>query len=501
VTLPPAPERATAERLTPGWLILGSVAVLALAARLLPVLRGGGLRGIGNYDDGVYYAAGTALASGLLPYRDFVLLHPPGVVLTLAPFGLLGQLLDDSTAFAAARVAWMLLGAINAVLVARLVRPVGGMAAAFGGAVYALSYPAIYTETTTLLVAPAQTCLLVALVLLAPARSSGTAARRAAVLAGLLLGVSATFKIWGVIAVAAVLAWLALGSRRRLTLPVAAGAAAGVTAVCLPFFLAAPALMWRMVVLAQLGRDSAGTPVLVKLGDVAGLGLHDPGPATVVAVLVGVGALLIAAARTAAGRSSVVLTIALTATLIASPSWFTHYPGLVAGPLAVAVGCGAGQVLAAVSRRRRSLSAGLVAGLALALAVQAYPQRHLDLLRRFPGAELARQVENVDGCVTADDPAALAHLRVLSRNLDRSCPFVADFSGYSYLLALERGQWTPRSRDPAWQEMYLGYLQSGSVAMSWRYLRDGALSPQTEAIIRSWPRLAKAGRFVLRQPR
>ena len=33
------------------------------------VLRGGGLFGIGNYDDGVYYAAATGLIHGLLPIR------------------------------------------------------------------------------------------------------------------------------------------------------------------------------------------------------------------------------------------------------------------------------------------------------------------------------------------------------------------------------------------------------------------------------------------------
>ena len=37
------------------------VALVALVARLAPVLRGGGLTGILAYDDGVYYSASDAL--------------------------------------------------------------------------------------------------------------------------------------------------------------------------------------------------------------------------------------------------------------------------------------------------------------------------------------------------------------------------------------------------------------------------------------------------------
>ena len=42
--------------------------------------------GLGNYDDGVYYSAATALVHGQLPYRDFLLLQPPGIAVLLAPF-------------------------------------------------------------------------------------------------------------------------------------------------------------------------------------------------------------------------------------------------------------------------------------------------------------------------------------------------------------------------------------------------------------------------------
>ena len=74
--------------------------VLAFAARLWPVLHGGGLFGLAGYDDGVYESAADAVVSGRLPYRDFLLLHPPGLIYLLAPFALLGRVIGDADAWA-----------------------------------------------------------------------------------------------------------------------------------------------------------------------------------------------------------------------------------------------------------------------------------------------------------------------------------------------------------------------------------------------------------------
>ena len=86
---PPAQTQDRTSRLLWPWAI--AIAAIAFVIRLVPVLRGGGLFGIGNYDDGVYYAAATGLAHGLLPYKDFLLLHPPGMPLLLTPFALAAQ--------------------------------------------------------------------------------------------------------------------------------------------------------------------------------------------------------------------------------------------------------------------------------------------------------------------------------------------------------------------------------------------------------------------------
>ena len=75
-----------------------------------------------------------------------------------------------------------------------------------------------------------------------------------AVAAGVPLGVAAGIKIWGIVVIIAVVAYVWATKRGRAALLVALGAAVGGSAVCLPFFVSAPSNMWRMVVLDQIGR-------------------------------------------------------------------------------------------------------------------------------------------------------------------------------------------------------------------------------------------------------
>src|SRR5438445_805594 len=117
--------------------IVAAIAALAFAVRLLPVLRGGGLNGIIDYDDAVYFGSAVAWLHGFIPYRDFLLLHPPGILYALSPFAALGAALGDATGFALARLAFMLLGVVNTVLVALVAGRLGRRAAICAAALYA----------------------------------------------------------------------------------------------------------------------------------------------------------------------------------------------------------------------------------------------------------------------------------------------------------------------------------------------------------------------------
>ena len=116
------------------WLpVVVGIGVVAFLARLLPTLRGGGLSGLGVYDDGVYYAAAASLVAGRVPYEQFVLLHPPGIAVALAPYAVLGRMTSDPTGFAVARLAMMLVGAGNAAAQRLRLRGPGPQGAAGGG--------------------------------------------------------------------------------------------------------------------------------------------------------------------------------------------------------------------------------------------------------------------------------------------------------------------------------------------------------------------------------
>ncbi len=483
------------------------VAALAFMARLVPVLHGGGLRGYGNYDDGVYFAAGTGLAEGRLPYRDFLLLHPPGVAILLAPFGWLARSVGDPTAFAVGRVSFMVLGAASAVLVLAVLWRRGRFGAVIGSVGYAVFYPAVYGEHSTLLEAPQNLVLLAALAIIVRTR------RRARtwpfLAAGFLLGLSPCIKIWGVLPVLVVVVWVGLGrGRRPLGRLLVGGVVAGLV-VLGPFFAAAPGQMWNQVVLAQAGRMPTVAARDDRLNAMTGLDLFlgsrpsaDPAPAgwTPLLIAVCVGWLIVLALAVLRRDAIVfaVLHLALVAFLLIEPTWFMHYAAFVAPTAALCLGS-AVLTLSRWGRALPLLRLGL-AGLALAgVLATASPLLRADtgLGRLYPSDRVAVELAT-DGCVTTDDPANLILSDVLGRNLGRHCRLVVDLQGYSNAQPVD-GEQVPRPQNDAFQATALDYLGSGSRAVISR-LGPRAFTDETIDVIRSWPVRARIGNLVVRAP-
>ena len=236
----------------PRWLPYVAIAVVAFLAPPRPrcVAVGSGHGGV-RRRCALHRSAAAPLA-GRTPYADFVLLHPPGIVVALTPFALLGRLTSDPTGFAVARLAFMGIGALNAVLVALLARRFGLVAAVVSGVFYALWYPATFWEARTTIETIGTLLVLLCLLLLLP--WSGRQTRRAVVLAGVLLGLSAGMKIWAVVPIAVILLWHLVVAGRSSALRLAGGVVVGAGVLLLPFFAMAPGPMLRMVVADQLGR-------------------------------------------------------------------------------------------------------------------------------------------------------------------------------------------------------------------------------------------------------
>lgn len=498
-TIPTGPEHSAES--PPGgsrvaWpLIYGAAFVLTVLVRLVPVLRGGGLRGYGSYDDSVYYASAVGLVHGRLPYRDFLLLQPPGVIVALAPFAALGRLIGEADGLALARLAWMIMGGLTAVGIAMFLRPLGRVAAVVAAAFYALFWPSAMTERATYLEAPQSLLLIAALLLLmpaAPARSP-RAQRVAAVLAGVALGFDLTTKIWTLLIVAVLIGWILLRRRfsdLRQILPAMTVAA---VAVYLPFFVVAPGRMYQMVVLTQIGRRRSANWV-ARLADSTGTNQLASGqravPVIAAAVVIMVVALILGLLVRRV-RPVAVLYALLVGLLMAVPPAFVHYGSLVGVPAAILIGSATVELGRLAGRipapGATLLRAALTVIVMVGLTAMAYPQANLHSDHRMPVKRLKR-VLNVPGCVTFDTPSPALSLGLVGRDLDRGCPLVVDLGGVGDQLSARAG--TSRSHNPAWQRFTLHYLRSGHIAILYRVHQGLGVAPATRRRLDSWPEVA-----------
>jgi alpha-1,2-mannosyltransferase len=485
----------------PGWVwgaAFAAVVVLAVAIRVRLLVQSGGLDGSDGYDDGVYYAAADALLHGRLPYRDFLLLQPPGTILALTPFAWLGSLTRDPYGVVAARLLFIGVGGLNAALAMRIARRYGLVAAAIAGVGYAVFFPAAYTERSTLL-EPLGTCGLLLAVLLA--ERAARAPRFGMLLAGAAAGVAMGMRIWYVVPVALIAAvhW-------RSAVRFALGAAIASAAICLPFLVASPAAMVREVVLDQLGRPRMTTPSLFKrVATVLGAtDLHLPQPWSALLSVNKVGLVLLvglvaccAVAFTVRGARLYPLTaIAAVVVLLASPSFFLHYAALAAPWVVLTVAVGVARMLAHL---RSVPLRGLLTALLLVL-VAAQNLRAVEIARSsspIPVSTLRPAALQVHGCVLADDPQILAALDVLSRDLQRGCRLWPDVTGATYDRDSMKvaGVLLPRLRNEAWQEDVTRYLLSGDAVVVHRAATQ--LDPDSSRLIRSGRVLAHTGNWTL----
>jgi hypothetical protein len=473
------------------------VAALAFFVRFRLLVHTGGVLGSDGYDDGVYYAAADALVHGRLPYRDFLLLQPPGTIVALAPFAWLGTLTTDPTGETAARIGFILVGALNSVLVATISRRFGLGAALLAGFGYAVFLPAAYGERSTLL-EPLGTCALLASVLLV--RRSWQHPRLGPVLAGAAGGIALGMRIWFVVPVAVI----ALVHRRSL-LPYVVGAAAAGLALYLPFFAASPSALVREVVLDQLGRSRELPGTLRRIDTVLGamnLHLQQPWSALLSAHKVGLllaGTVLVLGVAAWTVRSARLFPLVAASTslvLLISPTFFLHYGALTAPWLVLTAAVGATKLVSFIRERRLRI---LIAVLLLA-AFAGQDLRAVQVARSsepIPVASLRSAAQHVPGCVISDDPQTLIALDVLSRDLRLGCTVWPDVTGYTYDRDSVKsdGRSVPRTQNLRWQTDVARYLRSGSAVIVHRAATD--LSPRTNRLVRSGPVLAKSADWTL----
>jgi hypothetical protein len=250
-----------------------------------------------EYDDGVYLGVAVRFVHGVLPYRDFDFIQPPGIVWLMSPVALLGKLTGTQDAMALARCITVLVEGLNAALIALVVRRRGPTAMIVAGLVFA-TFPLAATTDHTLTLEPYLVCFcLIGAALLFC--KSGLSGPRRVLLAGLAFGFAGSIKLWAVLPLAAALICL-LPLWRSAIRPFLAGCVVGFGASTIPFFAFAPHAFIHDVVFVQVNRSTAavqgGLSVAQRLVMITGLaGIPRFAAATTLAVGIVVGLMALAA--------------------------------------------------------------------------------------------------------------------------------------------------------------------------------------------------------------
>ncbi len=456
----PAPLPASGPPRPRRWWLAGlAVAVLAFAVRL-SFARVGGLDGYSGYDDGVYYSAAANLLYGAVPYRDFLLLHPPGSMILLAPFVWLGAHTTDATGVVLARLAVMASGGLTAFLLVRIGWRWGWVAGLTGGLTYAVMFAAAFGDRTFLL-EPVGTVAMTAAFALVPRRGASRAWPVYA--AGALLGLAASTKIW----YALPLLVFALFQTRRDALRVAAAGGAVVVLVCGPFLAMAPHQFVRYVVLDQLARPTVRGDAESHLERLMSMlaGRQEPTGWWVLALV-----LLLACAALAAtmpgARCAVTMLVTNTLLLVFGALFYTHYASLVTPLVALVAAAAVGRLV--LLRPSVGSAVALVLG-ALVAGSSAPGVASGTTIRPVPRQQLQAAVESVPGCTTAQLPILLALTDQLTTDLRSGCVVLPDTTGWIYdPVVMDRPASVPfrkRGQSPRWQELELRYLQSGTTTI------------------------------------
>jgi hypothetical protein len=485
----------------PDRYVVVGLAVLAFIVRLAPMLLGGGLGFYGRYDDGVYYTAADALSFGRIPYRDFVLLHPPGIMLVLLPFAALGRLTTDLAGLEVARIFFMLIGAANTALVATLARRWGRAAMWVAGAMYACWMPAVYAEQSTFLEVVGGFFVLLTLWLLV--RTDRLPTPRVEWIAGISLGLAETMKIWYVAPWATIVVWQLLARRWRSATRLVVGGVVTLVVVVTPFVIASRGRIYDMVIRDQLFRPPASTTRAGRIAGIIGIRTFTKGhgqlrhlfAAIIIVILV---VLIVSCLRERKARPIVAVMAVNMAVLFAGPVFFRHYQSFIAGPTAVVVGIGAAGLLPSIRAVpiRRAVPVALVAVLlASGLAIIATPQG-----KTFPVAAFRRAAP--PGCIAADDPIALVEMNRLSADFRQGCRVLVDVTGATY-DNLERtgpnGKHIDRVHNEAWHHYLYHYLTGARAFVISRAVGDGLTTGGLHPYRYHFLALASGDKLVLRQ--
>jgi len=453
---PPGESRSGATATAPGsrtgWLTPVNAAIiictlLALGLRLLLLSRPGYLLGVTEYDDGPYFGSSVSLIDGLLPYKEFILVQPPGITLLMLPAAALSKITGTAAAMASGRVLTTLASSAGVLLVGLLVRHRGLLTVIVACGLVAV-YPDSVSTARTVLVEPwlVLFCLLGALALFD--RDRLTTSGRRLFWSGVAFGFAGCIEVWAIFPVVVVLAMLVPKIRRAAVY--VGGLCVGFLVPVLPFASLAPRRFYESLYVAQVAPRAGSTrvPLGARLSNMLGIVNLDLPPHPRLLILLSTLALvaIVAVAITAAWVLShrpppaldwfALVTTAVVVVMFLWPDQFHyHFAAFLAPFFAMSLGLTASRLIWALGQGSSGLSEGtarklwtpaaVVAGLAIVVlgVFQASYESHLQL----PLARVPAQVDKIipkGACVATDQ---VSYLLMANR-------FTSNVPGCSHLL-------------------------------------------------------------------
>jgi hypothetical protein len=449
--------------LSPASAVIAVATLLGLALRAYQLARPGHLLGATEYDDGADFGSALRLVAGVIPYRDFITVQPPGITVLMIPAALLSKVAGTAWSMGAARILTAAAGVASVLLGGLIVRHRGTVAVTLTCGILAV-YPSAVQSAHTVLLEPWLVLFCLAGVA-AIFTGDHLASTERLTWGGAALGFAGAVKVWAIVPVAVILVLCLPGTRRLLFC--LGGVAAGFLIPVLPFALTAPRQFSDSVVVAQLIRTDVRIPVAYRIQEMTGLTLTTGTlPVAVVVVAGAAAALLLAGTLAAAWRVTGrrpppldtfawVTTALVVAVFLVPDDFYYHYAAFLAPFAAMSLGLSAARLLAAVpgsalagrlgARRTARLPwavAGL-AGLVLVVLPLAVPWAENAPTPVYHTAEV-QQIIPPGACVLTDQASLLIAIDRFSSSVP-GCPLMVDATGTDYVLGKGRNGLTAGS--------------------------------------------------------